>query len=105
MRRQIGILLVQILADHILEILGSNLYREIPVPVSKNDVLKSESDASKFQCIHRCHRHAQCIDIAMREDGLCFLLRPGDLVKNGSVVVGAQRVSPVKLPRKYVFNV
>ena len=98
MRWLTAIALIQIFTIYIGEILTSNLYSKNLTTTTQEETLETITGVSKFQCLHRCKRHPQCEDIALGEDGVCFLLRVGSSSKEGSERKESLRMSLIKLP-------
>ena len=56
---------------------GSNLYSRKTTQgaqISLERVLSEHKVESRIQCLHRCKRNPECIDVAMADSNVCLLL-------------------------------
>ena len=56
---------------------GSNLYSRKTTQgaqISLERVLSEHKVESRIQCLHRCKRNSECIDVAMADSNVCLLL-------------------------------
>ena len=54
---------------------AEKLYEKNSDSVLTAEIIRSASGVSRLQCLHKCERHGECIDIGIRDDGVCLLLR------------------------------
>ena len=74
---------------------NANYFNEIPL-TANNTVLKSYKNISPVQCVLRCKRHKECVNVAFKDDKVCLLLSQA---VDGTTVDGSlKQMGPVKFP-------
>ena len=88
-------IIIYILTAHYCESADDHgaFFASSSVDVHEKEILTKHRVNSRFQCLHRCRRNTECVDIAMKGEDTCYLLK-NHTDTTAQVVDDVERISP-----------
>ena len=89
---------------------AEKFYEQNSRSVLKAEILQNIFGVSRLQCLHKCKIHGECVDIGIRDDGACLLLKSNSsniksnaVPDSSSMMPNVERISAVVPPPGKVF--